>query len=147
MTNAGGMRFTNTITINRPRDEVFAYLADLENLPRWNYAIQETRKVSSGPVAVGSRFHQVRTVPAFREESLEVVALDPDRTLGVRGTLNTLPARLGYVLESEGESTVLTNTVDLEVRGPLALVSPIATRQIKAAVASNRGVLKQILEG
>ena len=57
------MRFTNTITIDRPRDEVFAFLADLENLPRWNYAISRTRKVSAGPVALGSRFHQVRTVP------------------------------------------------------------------------------------
>ena len=140
------MKFTNTITIDRPKDSVFAYLADLENLPSWNYAIQQTRKVSAGPVAVGSLFHQVRNVPVHREESLEVIEYEADRRLTIRGTLNTLPARLSYVLEAEGRATVLTNTVDLAVRGPLALVSPIATRQIKAAVAANLQVLKEILE-
>ena len=35
---------------------VFAYLAHFENLPRWNYAISDTRKTSSGPVGVGSRY-------------------------------------------------------------------------------------------
>jgi len=141
------MRFTNTITIHRPREVVFAYLADLENLPSWNYAIQQTRKVTPGPVEVGSRYHQVRTVPARREESLEVVELEPGRRLSVRGTLNTLPARLDYDLDAEGDTTVLTNTVELSTSGPLNLVAPVATRRIRSAVADNLDVLRQVLEG
>jgi len=141
------MRFTNTITIHRPREAVFAYLADLENLPSWNYAIQQTRKVTPGPVEVGSRYHQVRTVPARREESLEVVELEPGRRLSVRGTLNTLPARLDYDLDAEGDTTVLTNTVELSTSGPLSLVAPVATRRIRSAVAHNLDVLRQVLEG
>jgi len=141
------MRFTNTITIHRPREVVFAYLADRENLPSWNYAIQQTRKVTPGPVEVGSRYHQVRTVPARREESLEVVELEPGRRLSVRGTLNTLPARLDYDLDAEGDTTVLTNTVELSTSGPLSLVAPVATRRIRSAVADNLDVLRQVLEG
>ena len=141
------MRFTNTITIHRPREVVFAYLADLENLPSWNYAIQQTRKVTPGPVEVGSRYHQVRTVPARREESLEVVELEPGRRLSVRGTLNTLPARLDYDLDAEGDTTVLTNTVELSTSGPLSLVAPVATRRIRSAVADNLDVLRQVLDG
>jgi uncharacterized protein YndB with AHSA1/START domain len=57
------MRLTNTVTIDRPLAAVFEYLADLENVPRWNYAIGETRKVTSGPVGVGSRYLQTRTIP------------------------------------------------------------------------------------
>jgi hypothetical protein len=38
------MHFINTVEIERPIEEVFAYLAHFENVPRWNYAIQETRK-------------------------------------------------------------------------------------------------------
>jgi uncharacterized protein YndB with AHSA1/START domain len=140
------MRFTNTITIRRPGEVVFDYLADLENLPRWNYAIEQTRKLTPGPVAVGSRYHQVRTVPARREEDLEVVELEPGRRLTVRGTLNTLPARLTYVLEPDGDTTVLTNDVELTASGRLALVAPLASRQIRAAVAANLDELRQILE-
>jgi uncharacterized membrane protein len=140
------MRFTNTIMINRPSDQVFAYLADLENLPHWNYAIEETRQVSAGPVAVGSRFRQVRSVPTRREESLEVVELDPGRRLTVRGTLNTIPAELEYSIEPDAGTARLRNTVDLAVHGPLALVSPLVARQIKASVAANLTVLKTVLE-
>ena len=48
------MQFTNTITIIRRPAEVFAYLAHFENLPRWNYAISDTRKTSSGPVGAAT---------------------------------------------------------------------------------------------
>ena len=140
------MQFTNTITINRPVADVYAYLTDLENLPRWNYAIQQTRKVSPGPVAVGTRYHQVRTVPTRQEESLEVVELDDGRRLVVRGTLNRLPARLDYDLEPAGRTTVLTNTVDLTLHAPLVLASSLATRQVRRAVAQNLAVLREVLE-
>jgi uncharacterized membrane protein len=40
--------FENTVTIRRPVEDVFAFLADFENVPAWNYAIVETRKVSPG---------------------------------------------------------------------------------------------------
>ena len=43
----------NTVMIRRPIEEVFGFLADFENIPRWNYAIVETHKVSQGPIGVG----------------------------------------------------------------------------------------------
>src|SRR2546421_341659 len=57
------MKFTNTITINRQPAAVFRFLAHFENVPRWNYAISETRKITGGPVGVGSRYQQTRTLP------------------------------------------------------------------------------------
>jgi hypothetical protein len=45
--------FENTVTIRRPVADVFAFLADFENVPAWNYAIVETRKVAPGPVGWG----------------------------------------------------------------------------------------------
>ena len=35
--------FQNTVTIARPEDEVFAFLADFGNIPAWNYAIAQHR--------------------------------------------------------------------------------------------------------
>jgi carbon monoxide dehydrogenase subunit G len=141
------MRFTNTVTVHRPREDVFAFLADLENLPRWNYAIQQTRKITPGPVVVGTRYHQVRTVPTRQEETLEIAELDEGTRLTVRGALSTFPAQLDYDLETRGETTLVTNTVELDVPGPLVLVSMLATRRIKSAVAQNLQVMKGVLEG
>jgi uncharacterized protein YndB with AHSA1/START domain len=140
------MRFSNTITIDRHPAAVFGYLADLENLPQWNYAIQQTRKVTAGPVGVGSRYLQTRTVPVHREEGLEVIEFDPDRSLTVRGSLNSLRALISYTLRPDGDTTALTNTVDLQPPRALNLLAPIATHRIQSAVAANLNVLKQTLE-
>jgi hypothetical protein len=139
------MKFTLSVTIDRAAPDVFGYLADLENLPHWNYAIQRTRKITPGPVTVGTRYEQIRTVPSRQEESLEVVELEAGRRIAVRGTLNTLPARLDYDLVTDGGVTVLTNTVDLAMPGPQVL-SMLAVRPIRSAVTRNLAVLKRILE-
>ena len=141
------MQFSNTITIDRPVAEVFGYLAKFENVPRWNYAISETRSLTGQPVGVGSRYVQSRTIPTHSEETFEVTEFEPDRRLAIRGTLGPFPADVVYVLEPAGTGTVLTNTMDLKARGPISLVAPLATRQIKSAVATNLAKLKDILEG
>jgi uncharacterized protein YndB with AHSA1/START domain len=142
------MRFSNTLRIRRPAGEVFAYLARFENLPRWNYAISETRKLSAGPVGVGSRYLQVRSVPRPSEETFEVTEFEPDRRLVLRGGFGPLSGAATYELEPTADGTRLTNTMDLEPStAALRVVAPLATRRVKAAVAANLRTLKGILEG
>jgi hypothetical protein len=88
--------FENTVVIRRPIEEVFAFLSHFENVPSWNYAIIETRKVSEGPVGVGTIYQQVRSVPTRSEERFEVTAYDPARHLEIQGQLGPFPARLSY---------------------------------------------------
>jgi uncharacterized protein YndB with AHSA1/START domain len=140
------MRFTNTITIARSAAEVFAFLAQFENVPRWNDAIVETRKVSSDPVGVGSRYVQTRRLPTRNTETFEVTEYEPDRKLSIRGTFGPFPGRATYALEPVGNATRLTNAVNLDPSGLLSVVAPVATFRVKAAVVANLGNLKQILE-
>jgi uncharacterized protein YndB with AHSA1/START domain len=97
--------FENTVTIRRSVEDVFSFLADLENVPKWNYAIVETRKVSAGPVGVGTIYQQVRSVPSRSEEHLEVTAYDPPQQLEVRGQLGPFPSRLTYAFDAIPEGT------------------------------------------
>jgi uncharacterized membrane protein len=46
--------FQNTVTIARPAQEVFAFLADFGNIPAWNYAIMRTVQTSPGPAGAGA---------------------------------------------------------------------------------------------
>ena len=140
------MQFNNTITIDRPVDEVFAFLAHFENLPRWNHAIGETRKTSLGPVGMGARYEQTRTIPTRSVETFEVTAFEPDQTLAISGTLGPFPGRFTYKLESMGNLTRLVNTVELEPSGLVSIVAPVMMSPIKAAVAVDLDELKQVLE-
>jgi uncharacterized protein YndB with AHSA1/START domain len=139
--------FENTVMIRRPVQDVFAFLADFENIPTWNYAIVETRKTSPGPVGPGSTYRQVRSVPRRSEEGFEVTVFEPTGRLEIHGDIGPFTATIGYLLTPEADGTSLTNVVDLEPpAGPLRLMAPLVISRVKAAVAGNLDKLRQILE-
>lgn len=140
------MDFMNTVTIDRPTQDVFRFVSDLENVPKWNYAIIETRKTSDGPVDVGTTYRQVRSVPTRSEETLRVTELEPGRRFAVHGDLGPFAGTLTYEFEDVDGRTRLTNTANLEARGLMKIAAPIASGRIREAVAANLGVLKQLLE-
>ncbi len=54
---------SDTVEINRPAREVFAYLIDLNNDPKWQIGIEEAKYTSEGPVAVGATgVHRVKVM-------------------------------------------------------------------------------------
>jgi carbon monoxide dehydrogenase subunit G len=136
----------NTVMIRRPIEEVFGFLSQFESVPEWNYAIVETRKVSEGPVGVGTIYHQVRSVPSRSEERFEVTVYNPPLHLEIRGQLGPFPSRLSYALDALPEGTRVTNTVELELRGPGRLLGRVAVRRVRDAVAANLRKLKEVLE-
>jgi hypothetical protein len=139
--------FENVVMIERKREEVFTFLANLENVPRWNPAIEVTRKTTPGSVGVGTIFRQTRSTPNRSEEELEVIVFDRPRRLTIEGEIGPFRARIGYALEAVGESTRLTNWVELEPSSVISRVMvPLAASQIRASVASNLDLLKRILE-
>jgi Polyketide cyclase / dehydrase and lipid transport len=52
-----------TIDIDRPPQEVFSYLDDLERHSDWQPDIVESRRTTEGPTRVGTRTVETRKVP------------------------------------------------------------------------------------
>lgn len=141
------MKFSNTISIDRSLHDVFVFVSSMENVPKWNYAIVETRKTAEGPPGVGTTYRQLRSVPRKSEETLRVIEFEPERRFAVQGDLGPLVGTLTYVFEEIDGATQLTNSADLEAQGILKLASPIASGRIRNAVATNLEALKTLLEG
>ena len=140
------IKFTNTIEINRSSHEVFDYVADLEHTPQWNWAIDSTQKVASGPIGIGTEYRQTRSVPQKATETLRITAYEPIGLVAVEGTLGPFPARLTYELTGNGPGTTLTNTVELDPPPALRFAGPLLSRRIRDSVAENLTVLKELLE-
>jgi len=47
------------MVIGRPVEEVFAYVMDVSNWPKWNTYLLEVAKTSKGPLGVGTTFRGV----------------------------------------------------------------------------------------
>lgn len=140
------MRFANRVTVQRSPHEVFEYLANFENVPDWNYAIVETRKTSDGPVGVGTKYRQTRSLPSPSEEAFEVTEFEPDQRLAIHGGLGPFEGTLTYELETVADGTRITNSADLEAHGLLKIAAPLASSRVGDAVAANLQKLKEILE-
>ena len=140
------MRFSNTIEIRRSPDEVFDYLATPENIPHCNYAITESERFPVGPIRVGTRIRQRRTIPRPAEEELTVTELVPGNCFVLVGDLGPFHGTISYTLAPTPEGTQLTNAAELDASGPLRLAAPLVAGRVRAAVAENLAKLKGILE-
>ena len=115
------------VTIRRALEDVFAFLADFENVSTWNYAVVETKKTSPGPVGVGTTYRQILSIPDRSEEGFKVTAFEPTSRLEVHGDIGSFVATIGYRLMPTGDGTRLTNVVDLKPSsGVLRLLAPLA---------------------
>ena len=92
-----------SIHIDRPAEEVFAFVADAENNPRWRSYVVETAWLDDGPMRVGRQGRQVskvlgRPMPVVAE----IAEWDPPRHVAWRaGDVKKLKA----ALESRTEQT------------------------------------------
>jgi uncharacterized protein YndB with AHSA1/START domain len=140
------MEFVNWIIIDRPRSDVFSFVADLENTPRWNHAIAESIRITNGPIRVGTTYRQVRVLPRRVVEEVEITDFQPDRRLQLRGAVGPLEGTITYDLEDLDGRTRLVNTMDLSARGVGKLVASIAATRARDAVGKNLLVLRGLLE-
>jgi uncharacterized protein YndB with AHSA1/START domain len=137
------IRFENTVEINRPIEEVFPFIADFENLPRWNYYVLNVRQISDGLPGAGTIYHQVRKDDT---QDFEIVDFQPYHKIAVRTTAGSTPAfERVFTFEATPAGTRLIDGWELET-GLNQLVERLGAGKIKAAVAENLGKLKQLLE-
>lgn len=136
------------VTINRPIEEVFTYLSDLERQPEWVRNASEVRKTVGGPTKVGTTFHVVgKTLGRPMESDCEVTEYDPPSVYAWRGTSGPIRLEMRFTLTAEGPLTTrVTQAAEAEAGGAFRLARPILARGMKREFAVELGALKRHLE-
>lgn len=134
-----------SISINQPIEKVFEYLTDVKRQKDLNPSINDV--VMDGKMAVGTHYTIKMTVAgrAFESEN-EVVALEPNKTFGIK-TLAKAPASPvtnTYTLEKEGSGTKLHLAMDAVVMpGTEGMVIP----QLRAGLDTTLASMKKAMGG
>jgi uncharacterized membrane protein len=140
---------TNSIEINRPPEDVFRYLDQLDRHGEWDEAIQETRIETDPPTRVGSRATDTRKVPGGpREISYEITEHDPPRRSAFRG-LNGPVRPVGTITveaTDDGSRSQLTLAFNLEGHGLGKLIAPLARRDARKQIPKSQQRLKERLD-
>jgi uncharacterized protein YndB with AHSA1/START domain len=138
------MRFENRVVIQRPPDEVFAFIADFTHMPLWNYYLLETRQLSEGHPGVGTHYVQRRKTDTQR---FHIVAYQPNHLVAIQLHLPTLPVRISFQFEAADQGVKVVDTWELWSQVPIpGAIERRITHPIQMAVAENLGKLKQLLE-
>jgi len=141
--------FEDTVVIDRPIDEVWAYLTDWFNTPRMGgYAALGLRQTSPGPTGVGSTLQSRNVILGFETRLNQTVTeWDPPHTFAV--TIEGRPFRSlsqRGTLEAVGDGSRLVLSTEFELRPALRLLwpflGPFARRKMRTGV---QGV-KRLLE-
>jgi carbon monoxide dehydrogenase subunit G len=141
------VRFEECVVINRPLQDVFAFISDMENDPPWTSAT-EVRRTSPGPLGIGTTFRQkARFLGRNLELPFEVVGYEPNHSIAVTATSGILSLEGSRIVDPVGEhATRVTASGGGHARGVLRLAEPllaaIGARQLRGMLAR----LKEVLE-
>src|SRR5262245_31601837 len=106
------MHLERTVHIDRPAAEVFDFLVDLENHPRFAASISAVSGIEDGPLTLGRRYGQTSTLLGRTiDVTVEVTSCEPGRELSLKTVTGLVPVTRTFRLEGE---TDLTLTVDAE---------------------------------
>ena len=138
---------TQAITIDRPVEEVFAYVTDTSNDPAWHTDILEARKTSAGPIGIGTTWHlRFKPVMGVSEGDTEVVAFEPNRKTVQQGVVGPMQPTLTYLFEPAGGGTRFTRRVAIRVSGMMRLMEPLMKLMTPRGNARFLANLKKVLE-
>ena len=136
------------IVINRPRNEVAAYVADPSNVPKWYVNIESVEWKTPPPVKVGSRMDFVARFLGRRlAYTYEVIELDPGASMVMRTAEGPFPMETTYTWESSGEgATRMTLRNRGEPSGFSRVSAPFMAAAMRRANRKDLTRLKGILE-
>ena len=121
------MELTNSVTIHRPVPDVFAAFSQFDRIPEWYKDSLERRKITDGPVGVGTKYHAVDKIPPGRriEGTLEITSYEPDTFMAV-SLSDPYNAVWEVTLEEvDGPSTLLTMHIDASLSGIQGFLAPL----------------------
>ena len=142
-------RQAKSIVIQRPVEDVFAYMDDVSREPEWQPQLIEAEQIPSGPAAVGTKRRYVSDFLGKRVENTYVVKVyEPNTRLVVKTTTDSvLDATSDIRWEAVPEGTRVTMALDGRPRGALRFVpARVMESTFEKEVATTLKRLKERLE-
>ena len=119
--------FTFTREIARPPEDIFAFITDFSNAPRWRHLVRRMEVIGDGPVREGARVAVTLDVMGKERQVVsEVFAFEPPRRIGHRNVSLgrrrnfRIPLRT-YAARHEGHVHVRRHAARMDVASAAAL--------------------------
>jgi len=141
------IKMEKTQVLKCPVEKAFAYITDMNNLTQWETNMSDVEILTSGEFGIGSKFSGKAKAMGMRMKWIaEVVEWEPNRkyTENIASGGSTINARL--LFEPAEEGTKLTIVREMNMAGPLRLLTPFLKNSVSKQSDESFNNLKNILE-
>ena len=141
------LKIEKSVVINRPIEEVFEFVINVENLPQWAGPVLEAKQSSEGPLSVGTtQTHVVNFLGRQAEISYEVTEYEPNKKFSTKATSGPIPMETIYNFEPVAEGTMVKLNGKVDAGGFFKLAEPVVAPMLKRQVETDTSNLKELLE-
>jgi uncharacterized membrane protein len=137
-----------SIEIDRPVKEVYEYIVNVENAPKWQPAVIEVKRLTEGPIRVGTQFSEVAKMMGMRVNTIcAITELEVDKKFGFKGSsTGPLEYEALYTLEPSGSATRLNIVGKMRAKGFWKLLEPIFKGEVKKESRQELLTMKRMIE-
>jgi carbon monoxide dehydrogenase subunit G len=138
--------FEKTIFINRPQQEVFDFMSNLENDAQWR-SLESIKRTSDGPIGAGSTWRETgKFMGRGIEFDVEFMSYDPPHQFVVKTTSGPFPMEITNKFEDQDGGTLLSLSATAEVGGFFKMAEGLVSKQAEKQIESDWAALKKLLE-
>lgn len=133
--------------IARPPKEVFDFITDSNNAPRVVSSVHSMVKLTEGPVRVGTRYRETRSVNGKEHHAeLEVVAFEPNQTYAMKNVTEGIETVYRYRFQTESNGTRVNLDCEVRADGLKKLMLPMVVSILKKEDGDHLQRLKKAIE-
>jgi uncharacterized membrane protein len=146
------MKSSASLLVNKPIDEVFAYIARLENMEQWADGVSQVQMISQGDVRLGTTFRSKYTYAGKTHNiTYEVTTYEAPHRFGLRSTSGPFPFEGLVELEAMNGKTHIIYTIDagsdsFATTLIFTLFRPFIRRAMSKQILKELEILKSKLE-
>ena len=141
------IRFETGVVINRPIDEVFEFVSDVENNPLWQSSIVEGKQTSPGSLGVGTKIMTISSYFGLQIKSdWVVVEYEPNKKYVAKSISGRGEARGMWVFEPVTNGTRVNLVAIMGLSGLFRMVEPIVKLIGRRETEKEFAALKALLE-
>jgi len=136
-----------SIDIDRSPGDVFDFLADMANNPRWQRGMERCVWTSDPPLRLGSTYDQeARFLGKTISSSFEVTEFEPGHRIRIKTTTGSMPIDVTRDVEALSDGTRVSAIVRGDASGIFRLAEPVMKLVVERSVHADYRRLKELLE-
>jgi len=134
-------------TIERPTEEVWNFMLEVSNLPKWVPGLLEGKVTSDGPIGMGTTI-QVKNSAWPKLVEFRITEYEPGRkaTMDITSPAAARGSRETFALENAEGKTKMSLTFDMKLNGFYSLVGPFVVPSQRKIAETEVGNLKRAVE-